>query len=186
MGFRAPGEDEYGESKFVPAQADTYVAKVDSYEIFEAKDLKPSKYRSDDDIQIRFYLTLEGIDGDPEAEMLDIKDEPLQEDKQVIFFMDPKRMGIKPRLARSRKFLASALGVPVEQPIEYDSLEDMADDMVGRSVVVDLIVTEDKQYNNIADVRSVRRRRERAAKTNLVEEAKAVFNTEDTGNEDDF
>lgn len=182
--FRAPGEDEYTGTKYVPAQADSYVAKVESYAILEGDDLPPSKYRKEGDVQIRFYMVPESIDGDPEAEMLDINDEPLEEDKQFIFFFDPKRMGIKPRLSRSRKFLANALNIPVEQPVEYDSYEELAEDMVGRTVVVE--VTVNGNYNNIVDTRPVRKRRARAEKGDLTAAAKAVFNTEDSGNEDDF
>lgn len=182
--FRAPGPDEYTGTKYVPAQADSYVVKVDSYEILEGDELPPSKWRKEDDVQIRFYLTPEGVDGDPEAEILDVEDQPIAEDKQFIFFFDPKRMGIKPRLSRSRKFLSSALNIPVEQPVEYESYEDLAEDMIGRTLVA--VVEVSGNYNNVVDTRTIRRRRQRAEKGDLTQVAKEVFNTEDSGNEDEF
>lgn len=178
MPFRAPGADEYGESQFKPAAEDSYRVLIDSYKILTyGTDIPVGNWNKEGETQVRFFLTPQEIDGDPEAELLDVEENPLAEGKYFVFFFDPQRLGVKPRLARSRKFLASALGVPVDQPVEYDSLQEMCEDMVGREVVVD--VTVNGQNNKVEDVRPVRRRRQRQEKGDLTEVAAKVFDEED-------
>jgi len=177
MGFRAPGDGEYTGTKFTPAAADSYRARIDEYEIKEGPEVA-NKYNPDGNPRIRFFLTPLEIDGDSDAELVDINDAPLPEDKRFIFFFDPDHLGTKPRIAKSRKFMASALNVPNDQAIEYESLEEFAEDMLERELVVDVEVKGD--YNNIVDTRPVRKRaRKRAERPSLVDEAEKVFNEEE-------
>lgn len=185
MAFRAPGSEEYTGTKFLPAAEDVYRVRIDRYEIKEGAE-SVSQYNPDGNPRVRFFLEPLGIDGDDEALMVDTNDEELPEDKFFIFFFDPDHLGTKPRLAKSRKFLASALQIPTDQPVEYDSLEDCCDDLVGRELVVDVTVKGD--YNNIVDTRPVKARkaRKRVEREPLVEVAKEMFNESETGNEDDY
>lgn len=186
MAFRAPGEDEFTGTSFAPAAEDTYRVRVDRYEIKTGPEAA-SRFNPDGNPRVRFFLEPLEIDGDPEALMVDINDEPLDEEKFFIFFFDPDHLGLKPQVAKSRKFLAAALGVPVEQPVEADTLEDFCDSLVNRELIVD--VTVKGEYNNITDSRPIRRKtRTRRAKSDLTEEAAKVFNEDDesTGNEDDY
>jgi len=185
MAFRAPAADEYADSAFLPASEDTYRARIDRYEIKQGEQTA-SKYNPDGNPRVWFYLQPLFIEGDEEALMVDTADEELAEDKYIIFFFDPDHLGIKPVVAKSRKFLAAALNVPVEQPVEAASLEEFCDSLVGREVVID--VTVNGKYNNIADTRPVqtktRKRRETKAEP-LVEAAEVIFN-EGATDEDDY
>lgn len=187
MTFRAPGEDEFTESKFLPAAEDTYRVRVEKYEVKEGADSK-SKYNPDGNPRVRFYLAPLFIEGDEEAMMVDTADNELPEDKFFIFFFDPDHLGLKPQVSRSRKFLASALGVPVEQPVEAASLEDFCDTLIDRELIVD--VTINGQYNNVADSRPVvkkTRKRRKAESADLTGKAEEIFNESDsTGDEDDY
>jgi hypothetical protein len=180
MPFRAPGNEEYTGTKFTPAAPDVYRVSVDSYEIKSGPEIA-NKYNEDGNPRVRFYLTPLGIDGDDEAEMVDISDEPLPEDKRFIFFFDPDHLGTKPRLAKSRKFMASVLNIATDQPVEYATLEDFCEDAVGRELIVDIEVK--GEYNNILDTRPVKKRtRKRIEKEPMVVAAEKVFNeTPDDG-----
>ena len=180
MAFRAPGENDYSEnSEFLPAAEDTYRVRVVKYEIKSGADTA-NKYNPDGRPRVRFYLNPIEIDGDPEAMMVDTADKELPEDKYIIFFFDPDHLGLKPQVAKSRKFLAAALGVPVEQPVEADSLEEFCDTLIDRELIVD--VTVNGKYNNVTDSRPLRKKtRARKQKSNAVEAAEEVF----AGIEDD-
>jgi hypothetical protein len=186
-GFRAPGENEGGDTKYLPAAEDTYRVRVDRYEIKEGDDSR-SKYNPEGKPRVRFYLEPLFIEGDEEALMVDTSDEELPEDKFFIMFFDPDHLGLKPVVSRSRKFLAAALRVPVEQPVEAASLEEFCDTLVDRELVVD--VTVNGQYNNIADSRPVvtktrKRRKASEDKADMTEAAEAIFN-EGGEDEDDY
>lgn len=187
MPFRAPGEGEYTGTKYQPAAADTYRVKVDDYEIRTGE---VTKFNKEGNPRVRFYLAPVAIEGDSEAEMVDINDEPLPEDKTFIFFFDPDHLGTKPRLARSRKFMAAVLNIPTDQSVEYDDLKEFCDDALGRELVVDIEVNAESGYNNITDTRPIRKRvvRARAEKTPLVEAAEEVFNegTTDESDPDEY
>ena len=185
MAFRAPGADEYTESKFLPAAEDVYRVKIDRYEIKKGADTV-NQWNPDGNPRVRFYLEPLSIEGDEDALMVDTKDEELPEDKFFIFFFDPDHLGTQPRLAKSRKFLASALQIPTDQPIEYESLEDCCDDLVGRELIVD--VTVKGEYNNIADTRPVKARkpRKRVEREPLVEVAEEVFTEDASDDQDDY
>ena len=174
MPFRAPGDEEYTGTKFAPAAPDVYRVKVEDYEVKSGSE-SVSKFNPDGNPRVRFYLTPIAIDGDDEAEMVDINDEPLPEDKRFIFFFDPDHLGTKPRLAKSRKFMASVLNIANDQPVEYDTLEAFCDDALGRELIVDVEVK--GEYNNILDTRPVKKRaRKRVEKEPLVVAASQVFN----------
>lgn len=176
MPFRAPGPDEYTGSKFKPAEAEEYRVSVDGYEIVSGK---VTQYNPKGNDRVRFYLSPLNIEGDEEADMVDTDGVPLPEDKRFVFFFDPDHLGLKPVVSKSRKFLASALGVPNEQPVEADSLKSLCDSLVGRELIVS--VTVKGEYNNIADSRAVRRkeRKARVATRDLTAEAEKIFNSED-------
>lgn len=185
MAFRAPGENDYSENtEFLPAAEDTYRVRVVKYEIKKGAEAA-SKYNPDGNPRVRFFLNPIEIDGDPEAMMVDTADRELPEDKYIIFFFDPDHLGLKPQVAKSRKFLAAALGVPVEQPVEADSLEEFCDSLIDRELIVD--VTVNGQYNNITDSRPIRKKtRARRAKGDATEAAAEVFADVGASDEDDY
>ena len=182
--FRAPGEDEFTESQFLPAAADTYRVAIEKYEIKSGADTT-NKYNPKGNPRVRFYLSPVEIDGDSEALMVDTADEELPEDKFFIFFFDPDHLGLKPVVSKSRKFLSAALGVPVEQPVEAPTLEAFCDTLIGRELICD--VTINGQYNNIADSRPIRKktRQRKVKEETLVEAAATVFNEGDESTDQD-
>ena len=182
--FRAGGEDEYPDR--IRAAADTYRLRIDSYQMAKTT---PSKYDEGGRDQIRFLLEFISIADDENALLVGTDNNELDPEVRVMMFFDPERMGLKPRVAKSRKFLTSALGVAVDTVVEYETLEALAEDLVGRELIADVTVktTPSGTFNNIVDTRPIqtRQRRQRTEKTNLVEEAEKVF-AEDTpqGDED--
>jgi hypothetical protein len=188
MAFKAPGADEFTGTQFVPASEDIYRCRIDRYEVKEGAD-SVSQYNPDGNPRVRFYLEPLFIESDKEALMVDINDEELPEDKLFIMFFDPDHLGTKPRLAKSRKFLASALQIGNEVPVEYDTLEEMADDMINREVVCSIEVK--GEYNNIVDTNPVKDRkprRKRTEKSPLVEAAEATFDesAEESDEDNDY
>lgn len=187
--FKAPGADEFQGTSFMPAAEDSYRCVIERYEIREGE---VTQYNPDGNPRVRFWLTPLAIDGDEEALMVDIEDNELPEDKQFIFFFDPDHLGTKPRLAKSRKFLANALQIDYEQPVEAESLEDFCESLLNREIICDVEVktkANGDKINNISDTKKVKvrkARRARAEKPSLVEQADAVFNEDDGGDEDDF
>jgi len=187
--FKAPGADEFQGTAFLPAAEDTYRCVIDRYEIKEGA-ASASQYNPDGNPRVWFYLTPVAIEGDDEAIMVDIEDNELPEDKQFIFFFDPDHLGTKPRLAKSRKFLANALRISTDQPVEAESLESFCENLLNREIVCEVVIktkANGDKINNITDTRQVKERkarRKRAEKESLVETAEKVFNEDDEG--DDF
>ncbi len=170
---RIPGQEDYDNSSggnFGTLESDEYRCRIVSWEEHEnnSQFAKPGGTGK----SIWFKLEPVAYEHDPEAELVD-KDsgEPIHPDKTLIFFYDPDRVGLVPVIAKSRKFLAAALNVPVEEPIEFDTY----DDLVGKEVVASVIV---KDGNNRIDaVRPVKARKSRAAArtADVTKTAKEVF-----------
>jgi hypothetical protein len=161
----------------IPAEPDSYRLRIESYKM--AKTVA-GKFEVGDRDQIRFLCDFVAIDGDEEAELVGTDGLPLDPDQRVIFFFDPERTGLKPRVAKSRKFLSDVLNVPVETEIAYGSYEELGDDFIDREFVADVTVktkADGKRFNSIESTRPVKKRksRERAEKAPLVEAAAAVF-----------
>lgn len=162
---RVPGADEYQQGTgFGTLESDEYRCRILSW---EEHDQPLGPFNKDPNAKsIWFKLEpLHQID-DPDAELVD-KDtgEPISPDKTLIFFYDPKRLGLVPVIAKSRKFLAAALNVPVEEPIEFESY----DDLVGKELIASVIV---KDGNNRID--AVRPIKQKKAKKEVAEPVKQV------------
>ena len=167
---RVPGADEYEQNDFGTLESDEYRCRILSW---EEHPQPVNQYNKDPEAKsIWFKLEPVAFAHDEDAELVD-KDtgEPISPDKTLIFFYDPKRLGLVPVIAKSRKFLAAALNVPVEEPIEFESY----DDLVGKEVIASVIVKEGN--NRIDAVRPVKQRKAKAkvAEKAPVEAAKEVF-----------
>jgi hypothetical protein len=169
--FRAGGADEFPQR--IAAAAERYRLRIEEYQIVT---LEPDKYNKTEREQIRFLLDFVALDGDEEAEIVGTDGKPLDPERRVMFFFEPTKMGLKPQVSASRKFLAAALGVPVDQPVEYEEYEDLADDLVGRELIAIVTVTP-SGYNKITDTFAARRKkaRPRAEREDLVTAAAEVF-----------
>jgi hypothetical protein len=177
MSFRVPGEGEFtGNSSFGVLKEDSYRAQILSYENKEGASVT-NEYNPNGELRVWFTLAPIAIDGDDEAEMLNTEDEPISDEKTLLFFFDPKRLGLFPVVAKSRAFFSAAMGIPVEQPVEFDSLKALCDALVGKELVIDVGINA-KKKNVIKGTRPVRKRvpkRVRAEKPSLVESAAEVF-----------
>jgi hypothetical protein len=158
MGFRVPGADEYTGEGYGTLAADQYRVRITQYAI-KTGEAVTNQYNPKGEPRVWFTLEPLFIEGDEEAELVDVDGKPVKEGKTLIFFFDPSRLGLQPRVAKSRKFFACAMGIPVEQAVSFDSLEDLAKALVGKELVVDVIVKNGK--NAIEDSRPVRKRERR-------------------------
>ena len=163
----------------VPAKEDSYRLVIEKYRMAKTR---PSQWDEGGRDQIQFICDFVAIADDPDAEILDLNDRPLDPEHRVLFFFDPLRTGLKPKVSKNRKFISDVLQVPIETEIAYDSYEELADDFVGREFLADVDVTtkaDGRRFNGITATRPVRKRtkatRERVEKPNLVEAAAEVF-----------
>jgi hypothetical protein len=164
MGFRVPGPDEFSGDGFGTLAADDYRCRIASYQMKQGAEVT-NQYNLKGELRIWFTLEPLHIEGDEEAEMLDaVTNEPVKDDKTLLFFFDPSRLGLKPVVSKNRKFFAAAMGIPVEQPVEFDTVEDLAKALVGKEIVAAVEITASGK-NKIADVRPVRQRQRRARGT---------------------
>lgn len=171
MPYRVPGPDEFIGNDFGLLAEDEYRVRIASYEM-KSGAIVTNQYNPDGSLRIWFTLEPLAIEGDDDAVLVDPDGKEVSEDKTLIFFFDPSRLGLKPVVSKNRKFFAAAMGIPVEQPVSFDSEEDMARTLVGKELVASVIIKNGK--NNISDTRPIRTR-VRKSRAPLVEEAAAVF-----------
>lgn len=172
MPYKIPSANDYGKDSgsgdFGLLASDDYILEVDRW---EERPTPIGQYNSDPNKKtIWFFMHPVGFADDPEAELVDDEGNPVHPDKGVIFFYDPDRLGLLPQIARSRKFLAAALNVPVEDEISFDGY----DDLVGKQVIGS-IITKNEQ-NRIVDIRPLKKRtRTRVAPKTTAAAAEEVF-----------
>jgi hypothetical protein len=181
-GFRVPGPDEFqGQSDFGTLRADEYRVKVKSYTVKKGAD-NISQYNPKGDPTVWYTLQPLHIEGADDEPMLDVKGQPINPEKTLLFFFSPYKMGLKPVVSKSRKFFASAMGIEVETPVEFDSEEALYDALVGKELIVTVSSTDGK--NKITDSRMVRRRKQ-TAQPDAVAAAVATFDTKPVESSED-
>ena len=184
---RIKGADEYesGEFPLDPViDADEYRLRVAGYKEYVQP---PGKFNKTEEDRVLFRMEVLHQVDDSEADVEDQDGNQLPEDFTVPFFYDPKRTGIwQGKVAKSRKFLAAALNVPVEEPIEFEDYEDL----VGKEMIGSIIVARNKdneKVNRIESVRPVRKAKAAAPKKSVAEAAKEEFpDAKVTEEDDDF
>ncbi len=160
-GYYAPSEDEMaaGGSDFPVLGEDEYLATITSI----TTENKPNNYPSKGDeapthdmLRVKYDIT-SFADGEP----LVLEDGSDLEDRfegkipgQV--FLNPKKVGMVPVPAKTRKFFAAALGQALGQPIQISDFNAL----VGRTVIVS--IKPENGYNNAKDFRAAKRARGRA------------------------
>jgi hypothetical protein len=173
LGFRVPGADEYAGTGFGVLATDSYRCRIESFVVKSGEEVT-NQYNPKGEPRVWFTLTPLAIDGDDDAELVDPDGEPVSDEKTLLFFFDPKRLGLKPVVAKSRKFFAAAMGIEVDQPVDFDSLDALCKALVGRELVVTVEAINGK--NKITDSRAVKQRvRRQRAPAPMVEAAAAVF-----------
>jgi hypothetical protein len=180
MGFSTA---QSGNGDFKRVAPDEYRVEVESYTI-ESGDRTRNKYNPDGRERVWFRLGILNIEGDEEAEVTFTDGTPIDEETRLMFFFDPDHVGLKPVVSKSRKFLASALGIPVDQDIEAETLEELAKSLVGRELIVVCGLNKNTGKNQIEDTRPVRRR-QRRERAPLVDAAAKVFGDDAVSTEEE-
>lgn len=150
---RIPSAEDYKNSSggdFGLLASDDYIFEVDRW---EERPTPIGQYNKDPEAKtIWFFCSPIGFADDPEAELVDDEGNPVHPDKGVIFFYNPKALGLYPQVSKSRKFLAANLNVPVEDEIVFESY----DDLVGKRFIGSVVTKNDK--NQIVDSRPIKTR----------------------------
>lgn len=176
-GWSAPSEDELeAGGDFTTLPEDEYIAKVVSVEV---KKDQPNKFPSKNDNEPFHDMLVLRADAltfaDGEA-LVDINDEPVEGAVPFQVWLNPKKRGMVPQPAKTRKAFAAILGQALGDPINISSFEDL----VGKEFIVSL--KPNGSYNNAQDFRPIRRARSRGTTVKgpvdggeLMERAKAIF-----------
>lgn len=185
MPFRVPGIDDFaGQSSFGVLAAEDYRVKIKSY-IVKSGTENISQYNPKGDPTVWYTLEPLEVDGAPEEELLGTDGQPVSDDKTLLFFFSPYKLGLKPQVSKSRKFFAAAMGIAVETPVEFDSEKELYDALIGKELVVTVGVKNDK--NIILDSRAVRRRKQRdAVPVDVVAAATEILGATALEGEDEF
>lgn len=176
-----PGADEYkgtGTGDFGVMSEDEYKVRVDSYRRVN----RVSQYNPEGKETIDFVLTPVSFADDEDANLVDENGNDLHPEKHVLFFYDPNKLGVRPQISKSRKFLAAALGIAADGPI---ALPGGYDELVGKEFIAHIGVRNGRNY--VIDTRPIRKRaRVRTAdespkrvNNDLVDKAKAMFDAEE-------
>jgi len=186
--FRVPGPDDFGgRDSFGVLAAEDYKVKVKSYTVKQGAE-NVSQYNPKGEPTVWYTLEPLEIDGDPDAELLGTDGQPVSDDKTLLFFFSPYKLGLKPQVSKSRKFFAAAMNVAVETPVEFEDEKALYDALVGKELIVSVGVKNDK--NVITDSRPVRRRKQRsetpAPDTNAVAVAAEILGATPLEGEDEF
>ena len=169
-----PSADEFTGSNadYGMLSEDEYRVRVESYKRVN----RVSQYNPDGNETIDFILKPIGFADDEDADLVDENGAPVNPEKHLIFFYDPARLGVRPQIAKSRKFLAAAMNVPADGPI---ALQGGYDELVGKEMIAHVGIRNGRNY--IIDTRPIRKRaRVRTAeptttKKSLVDKARETF-----------
>lgn len=173
-----PSADEYTSSgaDYGMLSEDEYRVRIDSYKRVN----RVSQYNPDGNETIDFILKPIGFADDEDASLVDENGNDVNPEKHLIFFYDPNKLGVRPQISKSRKFLAAAMNIPADGPI---SLPGGYDELLGKEIIAHVGVRNGRNY--IADTRPIRKRaRARTAEPlakqkTLVDKARETFDLAD-------
>lgn len=172
-----PSADEYSGSNtdYGTLSEDEYRVRVESYKRVN----RVSQFNPEGLETIDFILKPVGFADDEEAPLSDENGNEINPDKHLIFFYDPNRLGVRPQISKSRKFLAAAMNIAADGPI---ALPGGYDELVGKEMIAHVGIRNGRNY--IIDTRPIRKRaRVRTAdvpaKKTLVDKAREVFETQE-------
>ncbi len=168
-GYYAPSEEEMENGAagngdpFPRLEEDEYIAVITGITTEEKPNNFPSKGDEapvHDMLKVKYDI-VSFADGEPLLAYIDWKDdrgtEETAPDKVVgQVFLNPKKVGMVPVPAKTRKFFAAALGQPLGAPIQITDFNEL----VGKQVIVS--IKNEKGYNNAKDFRAAKRARGRA------------------------
>ena len=187
LGYSAPSEEEMESQKpeYPILAEDEYIAKVLSIEV--KKDVQNKFPTKGDSDPTHDMLVLKGevisfADGE---EVVDQDGDPLEPGERVTFqvWLNPKKRGLIPQPAKTRKAFAAILGQNLSDPISIDNFEEL----YGRTFIVSLKPS--GPYNNAVDFRPHKRVRTRATTargpvegSDIMEKAKEIFDEDSPTN----
>lgn len=183
-GWSAPSEEELesGGDWTVLAE-DEYIAKVVAIDI--AKD-QPNKFPSKGDSEPfhdMLVLKAEALTFADGETLVDREGAPVEGTVPFQVWLNPKKRGMIPQPAKTRKAFAAILGQPVGDPIDIASF----DELVGKTFIVSL--KPNGSYNNATDFRPAKRNRTRGTTPKgpvdtdeLLDRAKEIFNEDSPTN----
>lgn len=154
VAINLPSADEAATTAYGLLDEDDYIARIESF----TEVTRDSMYAKRDE-NGRALPTLDvilkplGFADAPDTDLVDKDGEPVNPEKHLIFFFDPHRLGTRPQVSRSRKFLAAALGIAPEARVE---LPGGMTELIGKEIVVTVSIKDGK--NNITDTRALRKR----------------------------
>lgn len=183
-GWTAPSEAEMNTNEdWTVLPEDEYLARVQSIEL---KKDQPNRFPSKNDNEpFHDMLVLKAVavsfaDGEP---LVDKDDEPVEGEVPFQVWLNPKKRGMVPQPAKTRKAFAAILGQALGDPINIESF----DDLVGKTFIVSL--KPDGTYNNAQDFRPAKRARSRGTtakgpvdSADLMERADRIFNEDSPDN----
>lgn len=183
-GWSAPSEEDLekgGDYTILPE--DEYLAKVTGIEV---KTGQPNKFPSKNDPEPTHDMLVVKLDvlsfasGEP---LEDVEEEPVVGPLAIQAWLNPKKRGLLPQPAKTRKFFAAVLGQNLGDPINIESL----DELIGKTLIVSL--KPNGGYNNAQDFRPIKRSRSRGTTQKgpvdgeeLMERAKEIFNEDAADN----
>lgn len=177
FGWSAPSEDELEGGDWTVLPEDEYIAKVTSVEL---KKDQPNRFPSKGDMEPThdmLVLRAEAITFADGETLVDIEDKPVEATVPFQVWLNPKKRGMIPQPAKTRKAFAAILGQSIGDPIDIASFDELA----GKQFIVSL--KPNGSYNNAVDFRPVKRLRTRGTTTkgpigaeSLVDRAKEIFN----------
>jgi hypothetical protein len=146
-----PSADEFTGSgaDYGMLSEDEYRVRIDSYKRVN----RVSQYNPDGNETIDFILKPLGFADDEDADLVDDKGNQVNPEKHLIFFYDPQRLGVRPQIAKSRKFLAAAMNIPADGPI---ALPGGYDELVGKEIIAHVGIRNGRNY--VIDTRPIRKR----------------------------
>jgi hypothetical protein len=184
-GWSAASEEELNSQRdYTLLPEDEYIAKVTSVEIKKDQANKfPSKGDMDPthDMIVLKAEVLSFADGEP---LVDDAGNPV-EDEVISFqaWLNPKKRGLVPQIAKTRKAFAAILGQPVGERINIGDLNEL----VGKTFIVAL--KPNNGYNNAYDFRPHKRVRTRGTTArgpvegiDLMEKAKEIYDEDSPTN----
>lgn len=159
-GWTAPSEEELESMPrdFTTLGEDEYIAKITDIKV----EKKPNRFPSNGDMEDPHDMIIvraEALTFADGETLVDEKGAPVESTVPFQIQLNPKKRGMIPQPAKTRKFFAAVLGQNIGDPI------DIADfgELIGKQVIVSL--KPNNGYNNAQDFRPIKRQRTRATTT---------------------
>ncbi len=150
-----------------------YIVNIDSF----SRVNRVSQYNPDGLETLDFYLTPKAFADVPDDELTDVDGNALNPDMHLLFFADERKMGTRPMVSRTRKFVASALQVPIDEALSFEW-----NDLIGKDVIVEVATKNGR--NRVTNVKPLKKARSRRAAAPLVAAASEIFDTESKDDHD--